>query len=105
MDVVLDLMTHSRAAVKSQKHEPEHVERSHQRRDEADEPEQTIRPAFGRPCLPENFVFGEKSCERRNAGNREGRNEHRPMRNGNALVQIAHVTHVLLTAHGVNDRS
>src|SRR6202451_325773 len=46
VDVVFDLVTHSRAAVKGQEHQAKHVERPHKGSDESNEPEQTIGSAF-----------------------------------------------------------
>ncbi len=103
--MMFHLVAHARLAVEGQEHQPEHVERGHQRGGVTDQPQQAIGAAFGRPGLPQNFVFREKSGEGRDAGDGEGRDEHRPVGDWDAPVQVAHVAHVLLAAHGVNHRA
>src|ERR1700680_3355874 len=105
MNVMLDLVAHSWTAVEGQIHQPKHVEGSHQRREVPDYPEQAICPAFRGPGLPQDLVFGKESRKGWNAGDGERGDEHGPVCNRNAPMQVAHVAHVLLATHGMNHRS
>ena len=105
VDVVLCLVAHARPAMKRQKHQAKHVKRRHQGSDVANEPEIPIRALLRRPRLPQNFILREKPGERRDARDREGSDEHGPVRNRDAPVQITHVAHVLLAAHCMDHRA
>src|SRR5581483_3309566 len=98
-------MAHTRTAMKGQVHQPEHVKRGHQGGGVTDGPKPDIGSMFGGPGLPEDFVFGEESGEWRNTRYGECCDEHGPVGDRDAAMEIAHVAHVLLTAHGVNDRA
>ena len=105
MNVVLHVVTHARTSVERQIHEAEHVKRGHERGGVTDIPEDAVGAAFARPGLPEDGVFGKKSGEGKDAGDGERRNEHGGVGGGNALVQVPHVSHILLAAHGMNHRA
>src|ERR1700677_5390998 len=100
MNMMLRLMTHARAAVESQVHQAEHIKRSHPGGCIPDIPEQAVSATLARPRLPENGVFREESRERKDARNRQRGNAHSRVGDGDALVQIAHVAHILFAAHG-----
>src|SRR5258708_15189197 len=76
----------------------EHVERGEARSDEADHPQQE-KAVEG---LAENFIFAEKSGERKNSGDRQGGDQHRCVGVLDLLVEAAHLANVLLSGHGVN---
>src|SRR5260370_601889 len=79
----------------------EHVERGETRSDEADNPQQE-KAVEG---LAENFIFAEKSGERKNSGDRQGGDQHRCVGVLDLLVEAAHLANVLLSGHGVNHAS
>ena len=98
-------MAHARTAAEGEIDQTEHVEGGHQRRDIANEPEHAIGAALGSPGLPENFIFGEKSGEGRDARDRQRGDEHRQISGGDAFAKIAHVAHVLFARHRMNHRA
>ena len=56
---------------KGEEKQPEHVETSQCSRRQSDQPEQPVALGTGER-LPEDFIFGEKPGQRRNAGNGQG---------------------------------
>ena len=57
MNMVLDFMAHPRLPIESQEDEPGHVERGHQRRPKADQPEIRKATVGGTVRLPQYFVL------------------------------------------------
>ena len=104
MDMVLDLVAHARLAEKRQVNQAEHIEGGHQRGRVADEPQDAIGPAFRSPRLPEDFILGKESGERRDPGDGERGDQHSAIGDGDAMAEVSHVAHVLLAAHGVDHR-
>src|SRR5579859_8212120 len=74
----------------------EHVKRSDERGDGADQPVNPVRLVR----LPQDFVLAPETSEGGNSGDRERRDEHGQERPGNVRTQAAHLAHVLLAAHG-----
>ncbi len=75
----------------------EHVEGSEAGGNTADTPEDDINVAMvgiGK-CLPEDFILREKSGETGNTGNRNCRNKESNKGYRHALLQTAHVPHIL----------
>src|SRR5581483_3513813 len=70
------------APLTEERHEPqaEHIERRHSGSDPADKPEDPASVRFVGKSLPQNFVFREETAERRESGDGEGCNRHRPER-------------------------
>ena len=87
-------------AVERQEHEPEHVRRREQRREDADGPED---PVAGGECLPEDLVLAEEARESGHASNRDRADQERPVGDRQILLQSAHVADVLLTGQRVDD--
>src|ERR1700686_3082248 len=65
--VVLDLVAHPRWAIERQIHQPEHIERRHQRGGITNKPQDAIRSALRSPRLPQNFVLRKETGERKNS--------------------------------------
>ena len=55
--MMLDFVAHPRGTEERQIHQPEHIERRHQRGAITDKPQDAIRSAFRSPRLPQDFVF------------------------------------------------
>src|SRR5271167_1503509 len=70
MHMMFDLVAHARWTIESKVHQPEHVERRHQRGSITDKPEDAIGAAFRSPRLPQDFVFREKTGKRKYSSNR-----------------------------------
>src|SRR5262245_4796133 len=94
-------MIHPRFSKKCQKNETEHVERSHCCSYNSNSPKPS---AFLKP-LPQDFIFGEKSCKGRNSSNGKRCNEHRFKCDGNAAFQVSHLGEILFASHRVNHAS
>jgi hypothetical protein len=99
VDVMLHLMIHARFPVEREEQQPEHVEGSHARGEPADEPEE-MAVAEG---MPKNFIFAEKTGERRDSGDRKGGGEHGEIRLADFPGERAHFLHVLLAGERVDD--
>src|SRR6185437_7869345 len=81
--------------------EPEHVERSQERGEEADRPE-NLAAVWREEGFVEDFVLAEESGEGRNTGDGEDCGGHGPEGNGKLLAKATHDAHVLLATNGVN---
>ena len=80
--------------------QPEHVERRHEGGTQAQHPPQDVTALDRRG---QDFVLAPESREGRNAGNRNGRQQHRAVGVRDVALQPAHAAHVLLLVHGVDD--
>src|SRR3954469_22018077 len=87
---------HIPAILTKKRHEPE-PEHIKGREECGNQSHQPINPAR-LICPPQNLVLAEKACERRNTGDGDGGERHRPERPGNFSTQAAHLAHVLLAA-------
>ena len=85
-----------------QEPQSEHVERGHAGGDHADEPQDMITAAPGRP---QDSVFRKEAGEWRYAGDRKRRDRHAPESVWQILAKPAHVAHVLFAAETVNHRA
>ena len=54
-------------------------------------------------ALPQDFVFGEKSCRQRGPADGQDGNGKSPECGGHGAFQSAHIPHVLFSSHGVDD--
>src|SRR5947207_11021825 len=59
-------------------------------------------PMFVRSSQPKYLVFGEKTCEGREAGDRQHGNKERDERHGHPSLESAHLAHVLFVMHGMD---
>ena len=84
--------------------QPEHVEGGHRRRAEAQRPHEGSVAAEpeGRP---EDLVLREEARQRRDAGDGDAADQHRPVRPPHLVLEAAHVAHVLFTRHAVDHRA
>src|SRR5579859_6306211 len=89
-------------AVKGEKDQPEHVERSEQCGEQPKHIEQMVAAAILKR-IEQDSVLAEEAGKRRNARNGQRRDEHCPVRVLDFLTQAAHLAHVLLAAHGMDD--
>src|SRR5713101_10073917 len=96
--MMFNMLVGAAVAEECKKEQPEHVKSRHSRGDEADNPHQE-KAVEG---LAENFIFAEKSGERKNSGDRQGGDQHRCVGVLDLLVEAAHLANVLLSGHGVN---
>src|SRR4029453_10102935 len=87
-------------AEKREVQQPEHVRRGQKRRYDRDEPEHDVA---ARERLPENLVLREEPGQRRNARDRDRADEERPVRDGQVLLEPAHVAQVLLAVERVDN--
>src|SRR5262249_33283607 len=81
--------------------EAEHIERGQQRRKQAKRVERVAARDLERG--EQDGILTEESREWRNAGDREGGDEHGREGVFDLASQTTHVAHVLLAAHGMND--
>src|ERR1700675_1377828 len=88
-------------AVEREEDQTEHVEGSKQRGEQADGVERVA--ALDLKRAEQDGVLAEKAGERRNAGDGQRGDEHGPVGVLDFFAEAAHVAHVLLAAHGVND--
>ena len=88
-------------AEEGQRHQPEHVERGHQR----GERRQPVHQLVLEERLQQDLVLAEEPGERRDAGDGDRADHHRPERDRHVLLQAAHLQHVLLAGHRVDDRA
>ena len=79
--------------------QPEHVERRHEGGGDGKQPDGLVREERAE----EDLVLAEEPRQRRDSGDGQRADEHRGERHGKILLQPAHVTHVLLTGHGMDD--
>src|SRR5271169_3471000 len=86
------------AVVPPKRHEQqtEHVKRSDESGNQADQPINPVRLI----SLPENLIFAPEACERPDPCDGECRDEHGPKCHWNVRAQAAHLAHVLLAADG-----
>ena len=89
-------------AEKRQEDQPEHVERSEQRGEQADARRESLATVVALEGAQQDRIFAEESGERRKAGDRQRGRQHRAVRPLDLLAEAAHFAHVLLAAHGVN---
>ncbi len=83
---MLDFMAgDARWAPECQVHQPEHVERRHQSGNVPNDPQQVIRNALTGPRLPQDFVLREEAGKWRNPCNRQRRNQHRAVGDGDLV--------------------
>ncbi len=104
VDVVLDLVAPAEAAAEGHVVEPEHVESGHGRGHEADGPD----PAAVAPDLegrPQDLVLGEEPGQGRDARDGDAADEHGPVGPRHLGLEPAHLAHVLLARHAVDDRA
>src|SRR3954452_12473489 len=80
--------------------QPEHIKGCQERREHAYQP---VNPT-SLISPPQNLVLAEEPGQRRNSSDRKRGNRHRPERHRNLRPQPAHLPHVLLTTHSVDDR-
>src|SRR5437867_11832718 len=99
---MLRLVIGAALAEEDHEHLPEHVEGGEPGDDETDGPERG-RAVWARERLPEDLVLREEPGEGRDAGDGEGRDDERGRGGGQVTPEPAHLPHVLLAAHGVND--
>ena len=83
------------------RHQAEHVERRHQRRHDRHAPDDLVVEER----LVEDLVLAEEPRERRDARDRQRPDQHRHEGDRQVLLQAAHVPHVLLAGHRVDDRA
>ena len=84
--------------------EPEHVEGGERRRHRADAPH--VLPVAADPVgRPQDLVLREEAGEGRDPRDRDAADEHREVRRGQLRLEAAHVPHVLLARHRVDDRA
>ena len=62
-------------------------------------------PIDGRKGFPKNFILGEKTRHQRKAGYCKSCNKKCPESYWQIFSQSAHIAHVLLARHGVNNRA
>ena len=84
--------------------QPEHVEGGEQRGHQADEPQDRSR-SRRKKGLVENCVLAEETGEGRDAGDGEDPGAHGPEGDGHCFTQAPHGAHILLPAHGMDDRA
>ena len=84
-----------------QRHQPEHVERGHERGEDREHPDELV----GFECAEEDLVLAEEAGQRRNAGDGQRADGHRGKRNRQVPLQGAHAPHVLLPRHRMDDRA
>lgn len=92
------------AAVRAEerhRHEPEHVERRHERSQDREHPNRLV----GKKRAEEDLVLAEESGQGEDAGDCQRADEHRDERHRHVLLQSAHAPHVLFASHCVNDRA
>ena len=80
--------------------QPEHVERRYEGGAQPQRPPQDVAALDRRG---QDFVLAPETRERRDAGNRDGRQQHGAVGVRDVALQPAHAPHVLLLVHGVND--
>ena len=102
MDVRLDGRVDPARSPERQADEPEHVERRQPGDDDADAPHPQ-EPVLERG--PEDLVLAEEAGERRDTRDRDGADEHRPVRDRDLPPEAAHPAHVLLLVDRVDDRA
>ena len=98
--VVRNLGRGAQLAEEGQEEEPEHVERGETRGERTDRPERVVP---GAPSVGEDLVLTEEAGETGRAGDRERADEERPPRDRHLFAESAHLAHVLLAAHSVDD--
>ena len=86
-------------AKKRHKDQPEHVERRHPRRQNRQTPEQLVV----KERAIENFVLTEKTGKRWHSGDGDRADEHGNEGNGHIEFHPAHLLHVLLVVHRMDD--
>src|SRR6267154_3123710 len=98
VDMFLNMLVGATVTEESKEEQAEHVKRGQPGGDEADNPQQ--EKAVERAT--KNFIFAEKSGERKNSGDRQGGDQHSVVGVLDLLVEATHLADVLLSGHGVN---
>src|SRR5260370_42524158 len=88
--------------MKGEKDEPEHVERSEQRGEQAEGVEDAAA-VLALVSTEQDGILAKEPGERRKASDGQRGGEHGEVRPANFFAEAAHAIHVLLAAHGVND--
>src|SRR6266852_6727641 len=88
--------------MKGEKDEPEHVEGSEQRGEQAEGVEDAAA-ALALIGVEQDGILAEESGERRKAGDGQRGGEHGEVGPADFFAEAAHALHVLLAADGVND--
>src|SRR6202795_865542 len=98
MDVMFVI---ARLAVEREEDQPKHIERSEHGGEQADGIERMS--AFDLERAEQDGVLTEETGEGRNSGDSQRGDEHGPVGVFDFFAEAAHLAHVLLAAHGVND--
>src|SRR5260370_28958600 len=88
--------------MKGEEDQPEHVEGSEQRGEQAEGVEDAAA-VLALVSVEQDGILAEEAGERRKASDGQRGGEHGEGRPANVFAEAAHAIHVLLAAHGVND--
>src|SRR5215218_8609479 len=90
---------------KGEKDEPEHIEGRHERGDERDNGDHLAPRLVNttRPGADDDLVLAPESGERNHSSIGEGANKEREEGHRHVFTQVAHLLHVLLAMHAVDD--